>query len=649
MISHVRRTGFWITVAMLATLAGPATSSWSTADTVPGTQIAQNDRTQAPEAGSATADESSPAAEPAADSAASDAAPNEKPKEPEEQPSVADDSKLPDKQESADEAPAEEQATPATEGNRGQADLDAATEAKLAATTLSDLGEVIRLCQGALDKGLTEENRRFAEQLLASTLFQRGTYVAKTIFEDDSPDPRWPQFRRLALEDLRRAVELDPNQPQAHYLIARLNLLPGGDMKEAEKALNLTIKQTDEDKSLKAKALFMRAALQDDDQKQLADLDEAARLAPDDASVLRNRGLAYAEMKKLDKALADFQAALKIEPEHVPTYEALIVVLAGLERYDEALVAADKLREIEPASVAPLNLRARVHAMQGNHQAALHDMEEAMRMDSNNASLYLARADIYREMKQYDNALADVDRAMALKPDLDPARQLRTMLLIEADRQNEALGELQQAIEEEPDNVELRQQLAVLYNTLERPRKSIEVYEEILAKDPENVFALRGRGDAMLAIGEHEKAIGSYEKALKLRPEDPGTLNNLAWVLATTPKDKLRDAKRATELATKACELTDYDQAHILSTLAAAYAEAGDFQTARKWAEQAVEKGGEDQKEQLQAELESYRSEKPWRELLTAPDEPEEAASDKKPREAEQSADQGKPSDQKNP
>jgi outer membrane biosynthesis protein TonB len=66
-------------------------------------------------------------------------------------------------------------------GNRGQADLDAATEAKLAASTLSDLGEVVRLCRSALKKGLSEDNRLFAEQLLAATLFQRGTHVAKTI------------------------------------------------------------------------------------------------------------------------------------------------------------------------------------------------------------------------------------------------------------------------------------------------------------------------------------------------------------------------------------------------------------------------------------------------------------------------------------
>jgi len=108
-------------------------------------------------------------------------------------------------------------------------------------------------------------------------------------------------------------------------------------------------------------------------------------------------------------------------------------------------------------------------------------------------------------------------------------------------------------------------------------------------------------------------------------------LNNLAWVLATSPDENLRDGKRAIELATKACELTEYKLPHILSTLAAGYAETGNFQTALKWSQKAVELGSEDQLEPLTKELESYQAKKPVRELLTEPqaDQPEPEEPDK--------------------
>jgi hypothetical protein len=63
-------------------------------------------------------------------------------------------------------------------------------------------------------------------------------------------------------------------------------------------------------------------------------------------------------------------------------------------------------------------------------------------------------------------------------------------------------------------------------------------------------------------------------------------------------------------LATKACELTDYKEAHILSTLASTYAELGDFETAIKWSEKSVELGEGDMKEQLRERARKLSREK---------------------------------------
>src|SRR5262249_53532226 len=92
--------------------------------------------------------------------------------------------------------------------------------------------------------------------------------------------------------------------------------------------------------------------------------------------------------------------------------------------------------------------------------------------------------------------------------------------------------------------------------------------------------------------------------------------NNLAWVLATSPDDGVRNASRSVELGSKAAELTENKQSHILSTLAAGYAESGDFAKAREWSQKAVDLGNDDAETsaQLKKELESYQASKPWRE-----------------------------------
>src|SRR3972149_2192977 len=106
-------------------------------------------------------------------------------------------------------------ASPGLAKNEGQEDLDKAAQAKLNVKTLSDLTEVIRLCDSALKKGLDEENTRFANKLLAATLIQRGATVTKAVFESPLLDPQWQEFRRAALNDLERAAKLDPEPPGA--------------------------------------------------------------------------------------------------------------------------------------------------------------------------------------------------------------------------------------------------------------------------------------------------------------------------------------------------------------------------------------------------------------------------------------------------
>jgi lipopolysaccharide biosynthesis regulator YciM len=73
------------------------------------------------------------------------------------------------------------------------------------------------------------------------------------------------------------------------------------------------------------------------------------------------------------------------------------------------------------------------------------------------------------------------------------------------------------------------------------------------------------------------------------------------------------------KLAKLANELTESKVPHVLSTLAAAYAETGDFDNAIKWSTKAVELGGKDKEtgEALKKELESYKAKKPMRESLT--------------------------------
>jgi len=103
-----------------------------------------------------------------------------------------------------------------------------------------------------------------------------------------------------------------------------------------------------------------------------------------------------------------------------------------------------------------------------------------------------------------------------------------------------------------------------------------------------------------------------------LGQEHPSMLNQLAWFQATFPVAQLRNGTNAIKYATKACELTDWKNFNYVDTLAACYAEVGDFDSAVKWQKEAIKLLSEEQPPEWRAGLETrlnlYQSGKPYRE-----------------------------------
>ncbi len=130
-----------------------------------------------------------------------------------------------------------------------------------------------------------------------------------------------------------------------------------------------------------------------------------------------------------------------------------------------------------------------------------------------------------------------------------------------------------------------------------------------LAQDASVDYA---HGNAWYDKGEYDKAIADYSEAIRLIPKVVVAHNSLAWLLATCPDAKYRNGSQAVEHATKACELSSWKNLGALDTLAAAYAEAGDFEKAVEWQTKAVSMASENEKPDYQSRLDLYRAGKPY-------------------------------------
>lgn len=165
------------------------------------------------------------------------------------------------------------------------------------------------------------------------------------------------------------------------------------------------------------------------------------------------------------------------------------------------------------------------------------------------------------ESGKVDQALAAIDRVIAADPGNWRSYFLKSAVLILARRGEEALKQIDTSI------------------TL--ARKS-NVSPGLLSE----LYASKAR--SCIDYGRSEEAKKSLEQAARLQPNDPSTLNDLAWLLATSRDSRIRNGRRAVLLARRACELGQWKNAFSIDTLAAASASAGNFSDAVKYQELAI-------------------------------------------------------------
>jgi tetratricopeptide (TPR) repeat protein len=529
--------------------------------------------------------------------------------------------------EEATQVPATEgEATPSTpaavaeetpDGDQpGQSWLNDAINAKLEIDEIDDFGRVLDLCKKALEKGLDADSKKFAEDLYTGTLIDRAAMLSGAILDADEPDQQWRRIRSFAMRDLNEVVARDPGFGSVHLMIARLEAMPGGNRARAAAAATKALELLGDDQLQKAQANLVLASLDDDPEKQLRFLDAAVELSPRDADVRRARGLHLLMQDEYEKAREDLAVAVEEEPEDPSLLEALGMACMMSEQMEDARKAFDRAIELDPEAAGPLLQRARVYAVGGDQDKALADIDRAIDLAPRDQAARLLRARIQQQAGNTEAALADIEAVLEQDADMPAALELKGLIAAEREDYPEAIRCFRKLVAKNPDDAVVLSQLGTLFLAAKQPREAIRRFTKALEIDADNFPSRRGRSDAEISIGDHVAAIADLEKAYALKPDDTGILNNLAWLLATSPNDDIRDADRAIELATKACEATEWKEPHIVSTLAAGYAEKGDFETARKYSQQAVddEELADEVKDQLRGELASYEAGKPWRE-----------------------------------
>ncbi len=246
-----------------------------------------------------------------------------------------------------------------------------------------------------------------------------------------------------------------------------------------------------------------------------------------------------------------------------------------------------------------------------HYRAALRMQPDSWDAEYNLGTALLAQGKV-------DEAIFHCERAVAMEPN-DPDGQVSLgNALLEKKRIDEAIIHYQKAIAIWPDHFLARYSLGRAFVEKGELDTAIAHCRAALLIRPDDADCHTVLAAALDEKGETAEAIRHYEKALKIFPQSISALTNLAWLLATSSSESLRNGGKAVEIARQADQLSGGTNTVVLRTLAAAYAETGQFGKAIESARTAMQLARMHDDDSLTTELEQqialYRLHMPYHE-----------------------------------
>jgi tetratricopeptide (TPR) repeat protein len=325
--------------------------------------------------------------------------------------------------------------------------------------------------------------------------------------------------------------------------------------------------------------------------------------------------LTWAQCGQYDGSETLFRATLQENPRCWMAHINLGVILMDQGKLDEAASHFKIAMEIQPNNAEGHYDLGNVLGRQGVITDAIAQFRKALDLHPDFAEAHCNLGMALLQQGEIPDAVAQFRKALDLKPNYLPARECLGRALLRTGDFDGAMACFEKIAPLPPDLV---QRWYGLGNKLLEEGHFVEAivcYRQTITLSPRFGQAWAYLGVACFENGQTREALDSWQKSLEINPHEPQVENNIATVLATAADPTLRDGPKAVALAGQANQATGGANPSILSTLAAAYAEAGRYAeasaTARKALTQAQAQKDEKLARAIQEEIKLYDAGRP--------------------------------------
>jgi tetratricopeptide (TPR) repeat protein len=382
-----------------------------------------------------------------------------------------------------------------------------------------------------IDPNLTDAKLRVAEILVDvgyrdgdEEKIQRGQQMVKEVLEDGIPNASAlmvmakidlaQQKVDEAIDGLRAAIELDPSNPQAHFVLGTALSVKGeGPAARTELARALEI----DPGMLEARRVLARV---------------------------------HASLGEHEYAIEEGRRYLAAKPDSTQTRILLAQSLVILRRMDAALAELNAIPE-EERNADVLYALGRVHLGMGNDLEARKYLTTANELMPTHHDILRNLVRLDQKEDRFAESVVRVDAALEAEPENAKLRTLSGLVALMDNRSDDAEKAFQKAIEIDPTDSAGYEQLARLYAKTGRLNEAVTTYEAAIEARPEDPNLHYFLGTLYSFGGAQDKAIERYESAIRYGPDLAYPKNDLAYIYAESGEnldralDLAQDAKAA--------------------------------------------------------------------------------------------------------
>lgn len=269
------------------------------------------------------------------------------------------------------------------------------------------------------------------------------------------------QVIRLA----RRAVQVEPGDPDARYFLCRVLVKSrGDDPKTVDEALlhlneGLRLRPDDLKPLLTVADIFFSQNKTDAAIEQLRNI--LARNA-DNAEAHYYLGIATERQGKVEEALDHYRNALKKSPNYAEPYHRLALALIKQERLDQGITYLRKAVNLKPSfTLAHYNLGLALE-QKGDTKTAMAEYGEVLRLEPDDAAAHMNLGLLLAELGRYREATLHFREAVRIMPNDAEAHYDLGCALARQGNTAEAAAEFRKTLTLEPAYSEARKKLQQL-------------------------------------------------------------------------------------------------------------------------------------------------------------------------------------------